>query len=79
MPKTPISEGLQEPNIDAALSAAVRFGLSVKDAKKVLSEVLQSVSEWREVGRSLGIRASVLNEYETAFENPLVEEARKFF
>lgn len=79
MPKTPISEGLQEPNIDAALSAAVRFGLSVKEAKKVLSEVLQSVSEWREVGRSLGIRASVLNEYETAFENPLVEEARKFF
>jgi serine/threonine-protein kinase HipA len=79
MPKTPISEGLQEPSIDVALSAAVRFGLSVKEAKKVLSEVLQSVSQWREVGRSLGIRASVLNEYETAFENPLVEEARKFF
>lgn len=77
IPKTPISESVQEPSIDTALSVASRFGLSVKEAKKVLSEVLQSVSEWREVGRSLGIRATVLNEYETAFENPLVEEARK--
>ena len=49
----------------------------MKEAKEVMSEVLQSVSEWHEVGKALGIRASVLNEYETAFENPLVEEARK--
>ena len=63
----------------APAAAGAKAMMNVKDAKKVLSEVLQSVSEWREVGRSLGIRASVLNEYETAFENPLVEEARKFF
>jgi serine/threonine-protein kinase HipA len=77
MPKTPISEGIQETSIDAALSAASRFGLSVEEAKKVLREVLQSVTAWREVGKSLGIRASVLGNYESAFENSLVDEARK--
>ena len=75
MTKTPISEGIQETSIDAALSAASRFGLSVEEAKKVLREVLQSVTAWREVGKSLGIRASVLGNYESAFENSLVEEA----
>jgi hypothetical protein len=55
--------------------AASRFGRSAEVAKKVLREVLQSVTAWREVGKSLGIRASVLGNYESAFENSLVDEA----
>jgi hypothetical protein len=56
---------------------ASRFGRSAEEAKKVLREVLQSMTAWREVGKSLGIKVSVLGNYETAFENSLVDEARK--
>jgi serine/threonine-protein kinase HipA len=75
-PKTPISEYPGEPSVAGALEAASRFALSGEAAKVILREVVGAVSCWRETGKELGIKASTLREYESAFENALVEEAR---
>lgn len=76
-PKTPVSEEMEEPTIAAALSAAPRFGLKAGAAKAILREVLPAVSDWRKTGKALRIKASTLNSYATAFEHPLLDEARK--
>jgi serine/threonine-protein kinase HipA len=76
-PKTPIAESDGEPSIDATLAAAVRFGLKSADAKAIVREVLSAVSAWREVGKQLRIKASTLDAYSTAFDNPLIDEARR--
>jgi hypothetical protein len=76
MPKTPISEYQEEPTIAAALAAAPRFGLKAAEAETILREVLAAVSDWRKTGRQLRLKASTLDAYGTAFEHPLVEEAR---
>ena len=76
-PKTPISEDLEDPTIAAALRAAPRFGLTPQEAKAILREVLEAVSSWRETGKRLGIKASTLAAYQTAFEHPMAEEARR--
>lgn len=76
MPKTPISEYQDEPTIAAALAAAPRFGLKAAEAQTILREVLAAVSDWRKTGRQLRLKASTLDGYGTAFEHPLVEEAR---
>lgn len=75
MPKTPISEENEVPSIAAALAAAPRFGLKAAVAKTILREIFTAVSIWRPTGRSLRIKASTLNAYASAFENPLVAEA----
>jgi serine/threonine-protein kinase HipA len=76
-PKTPISENSGEPSIAAALTAAPRFGLKSAEAKRILREVLAAVSNWRNTGRQLRFKASTLDAYATAFENPLVHEAQR--
>jgi serine/threonine-protein kinase HipA len=76
-PKTPISEDSGEPSIAAALTAAPRFGLKSAEAKRILREVLAAVSNWRNTGRQLRFKASTLDAYATAFENPLVHEAQR--
>ena len=76
-PKTPISEDLEDPTIAAALRSAPRFGLTPQEAKAILREVLEAVSSWRETGKRLGIKASTLAAYQTAFEHPMAEEARR--
>lgn len=75
-PKTPIAESGGETSIEGALAAAVRFGLKSADAKAIVREVLSAVSRWREVGKQLRIKASTLDAYSTAFDNPFIDEAR---
>jgi len=76
-PKTPISEDAGDPTIAAALRSASRFALTELDAKTILREVFEAVSTWRETGKRLGIKASTLASYQTAFEHPMAEEARR--
>ncbi len=77
--KTPITEDDDEPSIEAALASAPRFGLKGAAAKVVLREVFDAVSNWRKTGRQLRLSASTLDAYATAFENPLMDEARSLF
>ena len=77
MPETPISEERDEPTIAAALAVAPRFGISAATAKTMLREVLAAVSGWRTIGKQLRIKAKTLDAYATAFEHPLLDEARE--
>lgn len=75
-PKTPISEYADGPSIAAALDVAKRFGLKAAEAKTILGEVLAVVADWRKTGIKLGLKAATLDAYNTAFEHPLIGEAR---
>lgn len=76
-PKTAISEAREEPTMAAALAAASRFGLSQTSAKSILGEVVAAVLGWRKIGRKLRLKANTLDAYSTAFEHPLLTEARR--
>jgi serine/threonine-protein kinase HipA len=76
-PKTPITEEQEEPSIAAALAAAPRFGLKATAAKAILHEVFAAVSNWRKTGRQLHLQARTLDAYATAFDHPLMDEARR--
>jgi serine/threonine-protein kinase HipA len=76
-PKTAISEDRELLTIKAALAAAPRFGLEGKEATAILREVLAAVLGWRKTARQLRMRASTLDAYATAFEHPLMDEARR--
>lgn len=76
-PKTPITEEQEEPAIAVALAAAPRFGLKATAAKVILREVLAAVSDWRKAGRQLRLKAQTLDAYATAFDHPLMDEARR--
>ncbi|MBM3853701.1 MAG: type II toxin-antitoxin system HipA family toxin [Verrucomicrobia bacterium] len=75
-PKTAISEDGPEHSLAAALAAAPRFGLKPAAAKTILREVRTAVAGWRRTGRQLRLTAGTLDAYATAFEHPLMEEAR---
>ena len=75
-PKTAISEDGPELSLAAALAAAPRFGLKPAAAKTILREVRTAVAGWRRTGRQLRLTAGTLDAYATAFEHPLMEEAR---
>lgn len=75
-PKTAITEDQEPPSIAAALKEAPRFALKTAAAKTILREVLEAVSAWREVGRQLRIKAATIDAYASAFEHPLMDEAR---
>lgn len=77
MNKTAIAEDQEEPSIARALTAAPRFGLKLAEAKKILREVFTAVSGWRNTGRRLRLKASTLDTYASAFEHPLMDEARQ--
>src|SRR5207253_11124610 len=77
MNKTAIAEDQQEPSIEGALAIASRFGLKTVQAKEILREVFAAVSRWRTEGRRLRLKASTLNAYASAFEHPLMDEARQ--
>ena len=77
VPATPISERQEPPAIAAALAAAPRFGLHATAARAILREVFTAVSGWRHAGKALRIKASTLDAYATAFDNPLIAEAGK--
>ena len=73
--KTPITEENEEPGIAVALSAASRFGLKAPGAKTILHEVFTAASMWRNTGKQLRIRATTIDAYASAFENPNMQEA----
>jgi serine/threonine-protein kinase HipA len=75
-PKTPIAETDGEPSLAAALAAAPRFGLKPAEAKKIVREVFVAVSGWRKTGKKLRIKSSSLDPYATAFEHPMMNEAK---
>jgi len=77
MNKTAIAEDQEEPSIDGALAAAPRFGLKTGEAKKILREVVTAVSGWRNTGRRLRLKALTLDTYASAFQHPLMDEARQ--
>jgi serine/threonine-protein kinase HipA len=76
-PHTPISEDGGEPTIAAAISASPRFGLESADCKAIVAQVYAAVADWRNAGRRLQIKAATLDAYSTAFEHPLMDEARR--
>ena len=75
--KTAITEGQEEPTIAGALAAAERFGLKAAESKSILREVFAAVSGWRKTGRQLRLKASALDAYASAFEHPLMDEAKR--
>lgn len=77
MSKTAITEDQQESTIDGALAAAPRFGLKAPESKKILREVFTAVSGWRKTGRQLRLKASTLDIYASAFEQPLMDETKR--
>lgn len=77
--KTSISEDQEESTIAGALAAAARFGLKAAESRKILRHVLTAVSGWRKTGRQLRLKASTLDTYASAFEHPLMDEARQWF
>jgi len=77
MSKTAITEDLEEPTIASALAAAPRFGLKTAEARKILREVFVAVSGWRTTGKRLGLKAPSLDAYASAFQHPLMDEARQ--
>ena len=77
MSKTAITEEQKEPTIVDALAAAKRFGLKDVESKKILHDVFVAVSDWRKTGRQLHLKASTLDAYASAFEHPLMDEARR--
>ena len=77
MSKTAITEDQDEPTIASALAAAPRFGLKATESKKILREVFAEASGWRKTGRQLRLKASTLDTYASAFEHPLMDEARQ--
>jgi serine/threonine-protein kinase HipA len=74
MSKTSITEDQEEPSIANALAAAERFGLKAAESKRIVREVFTAVSGWRKTGRQLRLKASTLDAYASAFENPLMDE-----
>lgn len=75
--KTPITEDNEEPGIEAALSAASRFGLKAPDAKSILRDVFTSVAAWRKTGQRLRLKTTTLDAYYSAFENSHMQEAER--
>ena len=73
----PQDRHLQEQPTVEALAAATRFGLKAPGAKAILGEVFAAVSGWRKCGRQLRLKANTLDAYTTAFEHPLMEEAKR--
>ena len=77
MNKTAITEDQDEPSVANALAAGPRFGLKAAESKKILHEVFTAVSGWRKTGKQLRLKASALDSYASAFEHPLMDEARR--
>ena len=75
--KTAISEDQEEPTIAAALDAAPRFGMKPPEARAILRKIHRTVSRWRSTGKGLHLSADTLAAYATAFEHPLMDEARR--
>ncbi|SAL23827.1 putative protein related to capsule biosynthesis enzyme-like protein [Caballeronia humi] len=66
-------------SIEMLLDACAYFSLTVEEAKVVLTEVLDAVSDWRKVAvmPEVGLTARELDDFEDAFDHPETQKARK--
>ncbi len=68
--KTWITESLGDAaSIQSLMEAAPYFGIESKRACALLSTVEGAVARWRQIGKDIGMKASELNAFETAFEH----------
>jgi serine/threonine-protein kinase HipA len=68
--KTWVSEDTgPEATIEALMSVLPYFRISASRAREILGAVEQAVSQWRAMGRSLGMSASELDQFADAFEH----------
>ena len=58
-----------ESTIEALLSAAPYFALSLSRARTILNDVESAVARWREVGRGIGMSDLELDQFADAFEH----------
>jgi serine/threonine-protein kinase HipA len=63
--------------IDALMSVIAYFRITAARAKKILSEVVDAVDDWRKIGRSVGMSDEELEPFEDAFEHAERAAARK--
>lgn len=77
MNKTSIADDQIEPTIAGAMEVAPRFGLKTAEARMMLREVFVAVSGWRTTGKRLRLKAPTLDAYASAFQHPLIDEARQ--
>lgn len=75
--KTWISEDTgPSASIDALLSVTTYFGMKRDAARTLLGKVVAAVSDWRRVGRSIGMTDKELDQFSEAFEHPEFDAAR---
>jgi len=76
--KTWIAESIGDvASIQSLMEAAPYFGIEPRRACAILSTVEGAVARWRQIGKEIGMKASELNAFETAFEHPERISARR--
>ncbi len=76
--KTWIAESTGDvASIQSLIEAAPYFGIESKRACALLSTVEGAVAQWRQIGKEIGMKASELNAFETAFEHEERYSARR--
>lgn len=76
--KTWIAESIGDAaSIQSLMEAAPYFGIASRRACALLSTVEGAVARWRQVGKDIGMNASELNAFETAFEHEERLSARR--
>ncbi len=64
-------------SLDLALSVASDFRVSKKDAQSIIKEVVQGVSQWRDVAGNFGLKKREIEGMASAFEHEDSKKARK--
>ncbi len=78
--KTWISEDAgPDMTIDALMSVIAYFRITRARAKRILSEVVHAMDNWRMTGRSIGMSDGELEPFEDAFEHGERDAAKKLF
>lgn len=76
--KTWVSEDAgPEAMIEALMSVLPYFRIAAPRAREILGEVERAVSQWRAVGRGLGMSPSELDQFADAFEHDERDAARR--
>jgi serine/threonine-protein kinase HipA len=76
--KTWISEDAgPDATVEALLSVAPYFRLSLANAAEILTQVVRAVETWRAVGADIGMSVTELDQYAEAFEHRELHAARR--
>jgi serine/threonine-protein kinase HipA len=68
--KTWIAESAGDvASIESLMGAASYFGIEFGRACQILSAVEEAVDRWRQIGKDIGMKASELDAFESAFEH----------